>query len=381
MTKIYLDNAATTFLDPSVREQMIELMSAPMANPSAIHSLGVKANIHIERSRKIIANLLNASPEEIVFTSSGTESNNLALKGFLSRSLSHQQNARVVTTSVEHPSILAPLKDLEERGLDVVKAKVNALGELDLEHFKTLLTPQTVLASVMHANNETGKLNNLQEIAALCQERKIPLHVDACQTFTKVPIDLSSLSIDLLTVSAHKIHGPHGVAALYVRKGTALAPILHGGGQENNLRSSTYNPIGIVGFACAAQASAQFDYETLRPLKNLFYEKLCQTNLNIHLNGDLHLSLPHIINLYVQGLDAKKLMHELDKRGFIVSAGSACHSGKKAPSPVLLAMGYDNERASESLRISMSKWSTKDELEKLSSAIIELATQSIGVSA
>lgn len=364
MNNVYLDNAATTWIDPSVSAEIQRFYQAHLGNPSSIHHLGVKAAAEVERSRSEIARAIGAQPDEIIFTSGGTESNNLALKGFLESQ--GVRGCRVLISAIEHPSVAETAQFLESKGAVLRRLPVDENGFCLPEDLQRALKEPTALVSVMHANNEVGTIQNLQALGALCRQHGAAFHTDACQSLSRVDIDVSQMNVDLLSLSAHKIHGPSGVGALYVRKGIALVPQLHGGGQENGLRSGTLNAAGIVGFGAAIRSSRREEREHMRRLRDLAFKEILRRVPGSTVNGPLETQrLCNNLNFSFETATAKDLLFGLDRRGVFVSTGSACHSSKKKPSLVLMAMGKSAIHANESLRITLSKWTTEADIEAL----------------
>lgn len=364
--KIYLDNAATTRLDPRVFEAMAPYYLREYGNPSSLHSFGVEAREAVEAARSRLAKTLGVRPEAVIFTSGGTESNNLALKGvaFANR----HRGRHLVTTAIEHDCILSSCRWLESVGFEVTYLPVDRNGLVDPALVEQAIRPDTVLVSVMHANNEIGTIEPIGEIAGICRERGVAFHTDACQSFGKIPLEAGQC--DLVTVNAHKIHGPKGVGALYVGEGVKLEAWQHGGGQEHGLRSSTENVPGIVGFAAAAELAAQSieaESRRLSGMRDRIIDTILRETEAAYLNGHRHLRLPNNVNLGFRGYegDAIKLLLELDRKGIAVSTGSACSSNTGTASHVLSALGLNPLEARGALRISPGRFSTWEEIEYL----------------
>lgn len=368
---IYLDNGATTPTDPRVLAAMLPYFSETYGNPSSLHAHGEDAREAVESARERIAGTLGVKADEVVFTGGGTESNNLAVKGV---AFGIARGRRLVTSAVEHNSVLNACRWLGARGWDVAEVGVDSEGFVDLDALRHALTPETALVSVMHSNSEVGTLEPVTEVSELCRERGIPFHTDASQSYGKVP--LRSELFDLITLSAHKIYGPKGVAALIVRNGlrdgprTVLDPLLHGGGQEQGLRGGTENVPGIVGFARAAQI-CQEEMETESARVSRFRDRVIH-NLSsyrgAYLNGprDGARRLPGNVNVGFNGLEgqATALLIKLSEQGVSVSTGSACSSHEgDAPSHVLTAMGRNAVEAKGALRITIGRFNTEEEID------------------
>jgi cysteine desulfurase len=370
--KIYLDYAATTPVDLRVLKAMIPYFSEKFGNTMSLHSLGQEAKTALEESREVVADLMGAKPSEVIFTSSATESNNLALKGI---AFSNKDRGRhIIISSIEHPCILESAKWLEGQGFEVTKLKVDKYGLVDPEDVRKAIKKETILVSVMHANNEIGTIEPIEEIGKIIKTQnsklktQIYFHTDAAQTFGKIPIDVKKMNVDLMTVNSHKMYGPKGAAALFVREGVKIEPILHGGGHEMGLRSSTVNVAAIVGFATACKiAKREMKKETKR-IKKLS-DKLIKGVLNkipgSHLNGHPIKRLPNIINFWFEGIEGESLVIKLDLMGIALSTGSACSTQKLKASHVLLAIGLKPEQVQGSLRISLGRWTTKEEIDYL----------------
>jgi len=365
MNKIYLDYAATTPVDPRVKKAMLPYFSEKFGNTMSLHSFGQKAKIALEESREKVADLMNAKPEEIIFTSSATESNNLALKGV---ALANKNRGNhIVISSIEHPCIVESAKWLTKQGFEITKIPVNKYGEVNAEDVRKAIRKNTVLVSIIHASNEIGTIQPIGEIAKICREKEIYFHTDAAQSFGKIPINVNKMNVDLLTASSHKMYGPKGAACLFIREGVKIEPILHGGGQENGLRSSTVNVPAIVGFAKACEICKK---EMGREAKQLvkLRDKLIKNILKIpgtHLNGHSKNRLPNNANFFFDFIEGESLVIQLDLLGIAASTGSACSSMKLEPSHVLLAIGLKPEQAHGSLRISLGRWTTGKEVDYL----------------
>jgi cysteine desulfurase len=366
MQKVYLDYAATTPVDPRVLKAMEPYFSRKFGNTMSLHSFGQEAKTALEESREIVADLMGARPSEVIFTSSATESNNLVLKGiaFANKERGHH----IIISSIEHPCIMESAKWLERQGFEVTRLKVDKYGLVDPEDVKKAIKKETILVSVMHANNEIGTIEPIEEIGKICKEKGVYFHTDAAQTFGKIPINVNRMNIDLMTVSSHKMYGPKGVAALFVREGTKIDPILHGGGHEMGLRSSTVNVAAIVGFAEAckiAKKEMKKEAKRIKRLSERLIKGILEKIPGSHLNGHPIKRLPNIVNFWFEGIEGESLVLKLDLMGIAVSTGSACSTQKLEPSHVLLAIGLKPEQVQGSLRISLGRWTKREEIDYL----------------
>ncbi|MEQ9619267.1 MAG: cysteine desulfurase family protein [Deltaproteobacteria bacterium] len=372
MRKIYLDNNATTPLDPRVLESMMPYLKDDFGNPSSIHSFGSRARAALDKSREEVADFINASPREIFFTSGGSESNNFAIKGTVFGKLGKERN-HLVTTRVEHESVLEVFKYLEARGFKVTYLEVDGYGLPDTEAFKKAVTDETLLVSCMYANNETGTVMPVTEIAEIVKQRGAIFHTDAVQASGKLEIDVKKIPADLLTVSAHKFYGPKGSGALFIRDGLLreleIATLIHGGGQERGVRSGTESVPGIVGLGTAAalaKTEMKEDEARVKELRDRLYSEILRRTDNVTLNGLKENTLWNTLNLSIAGVDGGSLSMSLDLEGVAVSTGSACSEGKVDPSHVLLAMGMSKQEASSSVRISLGRFTTKEDIDVVS---------------
>ncbi|MGX7197492.1 cysteine desulfurase family protein [Enterococcus olivae] len=370
----YLDHAATTPMRPEVVERMSQVMLEVVGNPSSIHHYGRRAHQYLEAARQVVADSLKAAPNEITFNSGGTEGNNTVLIG---TALSRQgQGKHIITTTIEHPAILRTTEYLETLGFEVTYLPVDECGQLSIETVKEALRPDTILVSVMFANNETGNLLPIQEIGELLQEHSALFHTDAVQAYGKVPIDLSVLPVDFLTVSGHKVNGPKGIGVMYKRKELSLPAFLHGGEQEEKRRAGTENLAAICGLAEAIEwlpPEVQNDnQQKYAAFADYLIEQLQQAEIAFEINGDPTNKLSHIVNLRVIGVPSDRLLMHLDLKGFAVSTGSACTAGNVEPSHVLEAMyGKDSPAIHESIRISFGFGNTQEELEAFTEVLID----------
>jgi cysteine desulfurase len=360
MKEIYLDNAATTKVSDEVVRAMQPYYTDIYANSSSKHAIGVKAREAVEKARKIIADKMGAKPSEIIFTSGGTESNNLALKGLFYAN--YPAKNHIVTTKIEHDSVLNICRWLEKQGAKVTYLKVDKEGFISLADLDKAITTKTFLVSVIHGNNEIGTIQNIEAIGKLCKEKGVLFHTDACQSFTKVPISVNKMNVDLITLNAHKIHGPKGVGALYVREGIKISPLLHGGGQEKGLRSGTENVPSVVGFAKAVELCKDSDIKKMIMLRNKLIKGLLDIP-DVQLNGSINNRLCNNINVSFKGIDGETLLAYLERYGIYCSAGSACMSNTSEKSHVLKAIGLTEKEIESSLRISLSRYNTQKEID------------------
>lgn len=367
VSEIYLDNCATTRPYTEVAELISKIDLTCYGNPSSLHYRGIEAEKLIKKARREIARVLTAKEEEIYFTSGGTEANNIAIRGSAYRH--RRRGNHLITTAVEHPSVLNSFRRLEEEGFEVDYLPVDERGYVSPEELARLIRPGTTLASINHVNNEIGTIQPLEQIGKVIKQRNpnTLFHVDGVQSFCKLPLDLDPWQADLFSCSAHKIHGPKGAGALWIRSGTLITPLMEGGGQEQNLRPGTENVTGIAGFGLAASLSArQRDQAALlmHSLKLSLYRGLEEENLNIKLNGPpLEDSAPHILNLSFPGMKGEVLLHALEEHGILVSTGSACHSRHPEPSHVLRALGLDDLHLTGALRFSFSSFNSPREID------------------
>ena len=360
--EVYLDNSATTLPYAEVVAEMTEILNNTYANPSSLHSMGKRAEDALNEARQIIADTLSCASNEIVFTGGGTESDNLAITGSV---LTYRKNGnKIITQKTEHMAVLETMRHLEEMGFHVYYADVDGDGRVDADDIISRIDDKTILVSIMHVNNETGAVMPIEKIGAAIDHTKCLFHVDAVQSYGKIPLNPLKMGIDLLSISSHKIHGPNGVGALYVRKGVRLTPIIHGGKQERGLRSGTENLSGICGFAKAAQikfSSMDEDRQSIGALKDKLIKELGEAIENTVVNspGD---SIYSILNVAFPGLKSEVLLHVLESKGIYVSTGSACNS-KKNLSYVLKSMGIKDNVVDSSIRISLSSFNTMEQMD------------------
>jgi len=366
MKRIYLDYAATTPTHPEVVKAMLPYFTEAFGNPSSIHSYGQEAKGAIEEARVKVASLISARGEEIVFTSGGTEADNFAIKGVAFANESRGNH--IITSSVEHHAVIETCKFLEKRGFRVTYLPVDEYGLVDFNDVRKAITDKTILISVMRANNEMGTIEPIAEIDKIAKEAGVYFHTDAVQAVGHIPVDVDDLGVDLLSMSAHKLYGPKGVGALYIRKGTKLTSFMHGGEQERRRRASTENVPGIVGFGKAAELARQEmseEAERLTCLRDRLVKGLLERIDHTRLNGHPIMRLPNNVNISVDFVEGESMLLNLDLEGICASTGSACSSSSLEPSHMLLAMGLSHEQAHGSLRFSLGKWTTEEDIERV----------------
>ncbi len=374
MKRIYFDHNATTPVDPEVVAAMLPFFAECYGNASSIHTFGQQARAAVEHAREQVAALIGARPAEIVFTSGGTEADNLALFGVVRAS--RRERRHVITTAIEHPAVLEACRALEREGVEVTYVPVSADGVVDPDAVRRALRPDTVLISVMLANNELGTLQPVEEIARLAAEADVWMHTDAVQAVGKVPVDVNRLGVDLLTLSGHKLYGPKGVGALYVRGGTRLQPVLYGGHHERDRRPGTENVPGIVGLGRAAELARQRLGEEsvrLRALRDRFEQAVLERIPETRVNGRGAPRVPGTTNITFSYVEGESLVIALDLKGLACSTGAACSSGAVEPSHVLTAIGLPREQARASLRFSLGRTNTEAEVE----AAVELLAEAV----
>ncbi len=377
-----MDHSATTPVAPKVLEAMLPYFSEKFGNASSLHSFGLEAKEALEESREKVAGLLGAKPEEIIFTSGGTESDNLALKGIARKN--RENGKHIITTGIEHPAILECCRKLEKEGFLVTYLPVTSEGLVELATLESAIRSDTILISVMHANNEVGTIQPLEEIGRLAAEKDIYLHTDAVQSVGKIPTDVNALGVDLLSLSAHKLYGPKGVGALYIRKGTKLESIIQGGGHERGLRSGTENIAGIVGLAKAVELSSETmnaEAERLTDLRDRLAELVLGRVKEAWINGTMKRRLPGNLNFGFRYVEGESLLLFLDSKGINVSTGSACSSHKLEPSHVLLSLGLKPEECHGSLRVTLGRSNTMEEVDYVAEGIAEAVERFRGISA
>ncbi len=371
---IYLDNAATTRPYQEVMEVMRACQESNFGNASSISKPGIQSATTIEKSRSIIAKSIGGLPEEIFFTSGGTEANNLAILGVAYAN--KRKGNHIITSVIEHPSIYEPVRWLSANGFDVTFLPVDSKGFIDPQDVLRAITPNTILVSVMHANNEIGTIEPIAEIGEICRGKGVLSHTDGCQSFTKTRLNVTEQHLDLVSLNGHKIHGPKGVGAMYIRSGCRLNPLWHGGGQEGDFRPGTYNTPGIAGFGKAVEVSQTVDLTDMAKMRDDFIDDVTRSIDGAFLNGPLgDARLPNNINLYFRGVGGKQIFTALNKRGVYISTGSACSSTKLTPSRVLLSIGQDDEMANGAIRLSISNFTTPDQLDYVVQCLVEIVEE------
>ncbi len=360
---VYMDNNATTRVADEVIEEMTPYLGQLYGNPSSMHSFGGQVGKKIGQARERIASLLGCSPEEIIFTSCGTESDNAAIRGTLDMA---SNKRTVITTRVEHPAVLSTCREMEHHGYNIVEISVDKNGRLNLDEFETSLDEDTAIVSIMYANNETGTVFPIERIVSMVKSKGIVFHTDAVQAVGKIPINLARLPIDLLSLSGHKLHAPKGVGVLYVRKGTRLAPFMVGGHQESGRRAGTENVPSIIALGKACQlAGENIDDENtrIRKLRDKLEKGILATCPGSMVNGDTQNRLPNTANISFEYIEGEAILLMLNRFGICASSGSACTSGSLEPSHVLRAMGVPFTAAHGSIRFSLSRYSTEDQID------------------
>ena len=362
----YFDNSATTRIKEEVLTEMFPYLSREYGNPSSLYSIGRKSKRAIEEARKRVASLINCKPEEIYFTSCGSESDNTALKGIAYAN--KNKGKHIITSKIEHPAILHSCQNLENRGFEVTYLDVDKDGFVNLETLENSIRPDTILISIMFANNEIGTIEPIEKIAKIAHKNGIIFHTDAVQACGNIPIDVQNMDIDMLSLSGHKIYAPKGIGALYVKKGIEFERFMDGGHQEKNKRSGTENVAEIVALGKACQI-AEKNMETyqnkLQTLRNYCLEKMKKNFSNIHINGTMEKRLPGNINISFEGQNATEILYKLDEMGICASGGSACSSGDNSPSHVLTAIGLPSELAKGAIRFTFGDFNTKDDVDYL----------------
>jgi cysteine desulfurase len=368
MERIYLDNSATTLVAPEVLEAMLPYLTKQFGNPSSIHYFGQQARAAVDRARHQAASFINARPNEIVFTSGGTEANNLAIRGLVEANEKHGRH--IITSAIEHSAVVNVCEDLEKHGFKVTYLPVDSAGLVSVDDVMAAVTPETILISIMTANNEIGTLQPVGEIGRFVrslreQGRKIWFHTDAVQAAGKIPLDVEETACDLLSISAHKIYAPKGTGALYIRRGVRLRPQNVGGHQERERRGGTESVAGVVAFGHACEmASEELSTMsgTLRSLRDRFETEVGESIAGVTYNGHRELRLPNISNISFDGIEGEALLINLDMHGIAVSTGAACSSGTLEPSPVIRALGGGEARARGAIRFSFGKFNAADEI-------------------
>lgn len=379
MKKIYMDYAASTPVDKQVIDSMIPYFTKYYGNASSLHSFGRDADAAIEESRNKVGSLLNATADEIIFTAGGTESDNIAIKGitYLNKDKKESIGPHIITSAIEHPAVMDTCKFIEQQGFKVKYLPVDRSGIVNVNELERSLTKNTILISIMFANNEIGTIQPIKEIGKIAKAHDILFHTDAVQAISTIPINVNNLNIDLLSISSHKIHGPKGVGALYIRKGLKLEPIIHGGGHEKGLRSSTHNTPGIVGLGKACELAQQRMEKDPKFIKNL-RDRLIKSVLKIdesYLTGHSTKRLVNNAHFYFTAIEGESLILSLDDKGIAASTGSACSSTKLQASHVLLALGLDPTQAHGSLRLTLGRENKLDEVTYVADVLPDVITR------
>lgn len=373
MKNVYLDNSATTRMDSSVLEEMIPFLSDNYGNASSVYSIGRLSKKAIEDSREKVANILNCRPDEIYFTSGGSESDNTAIKGIARAN--REKGKHIITSKIEHLAVLDTCKKLEEDGFEVTYLDVDEYGRINLDELKSSIRKDTILISIMYANNEVGTIQQISQIGKIAKENNIYFHTDAVQAIGSVKIDVQAQNIDSLSLSAHKFYGPKGIGVLYVKKDIKFEKFIDGGHQERNKRAGTENVANIVGLAKALEmAYDKLEEHTLKisQLRDYYENSVKESIPNIKINGDINDRLPGNSNISFIGVNGQDLLLNLDMLGICVSSGSACTSGSINASHVLMALGLDEDIARSSIRVSIGKYNTKEDIDYLVKNLIEI---------
>ena len=371
MNHFYFDHNATTPVAPEVLETLSSCLGEAYGNASSIHHFGQGAKQRMEAARRQLASLIGCQPGSLVFTGGGTEADNMAVLGVVRAA--HRAARHAIVSAIEHPAVLGPCEQLEREGVAVTRLRAGADGLVDAEDVRRALRPETVLVSIMHANNEVGTIQPIAEIARIARASGVTLHVDGVQALGKIPVDVEALGVDLYSMSAHKLYAPKGVGALYVRKGTAIAPIAYGGHHERDRRPGTENVPGIAAFGAAAELAARTlaaESERLRGLRDRLEKAALERIPRSGVNGSRARRTPNTANIYFDGIDGEALVIALDLGGFAVSTGAACSSGAIAPSHVLTGMGLSAERARASMRFSLGRSNTEEQVDALVEALV-----------
>lgn len=374
MERIYLDHAATSPVHPAVLDKMTTFMKDYFGNPSSIHSFGRESRREVDEARELLAKSIHADPKEIIFTSGGTEADNLAVIG--TALANKEKGNHIITTEIEHPAVLQSCRYLEKNGFHVTYLPVNQSGVISVEDLKKALKDETILVTVMYGNNEVGALQPISEIGSLLQNHQAYFHTDAVQAYGLVPIDVRELNVDLLSVSGHKINGPKGIGFLYAKAGVKFTPRMHGGEQELKRRAGTENVPAIIGFAESAKIAEQTRKEKTEQyvhFKQIMIDVFEQEGISFAVNGSIDNSLPHILNVFFPGTNVESLLVNLDLAGIAASSGSACTAGSIEPSHVLVSMfGKNSKEITSSVRFSFGLGNTEAQIESAAKKTAEI---------
>jgi len=378
---IYLDNNATTPIDPAVAEKMSQFIKEHFGNPSSLYPIGRKVKEIITEAREVIAKAIGAVRTEIVFTGSGTESDNFAIRGVLD---AFPEKNEIITSAIEHPAVMNTASYLEKKGAKVTYVPTDKYGTVDIDFLKNAITPQTALISVMHANNEVGTIQPIEKISKIAKERGVLIHTDAVQAFGKIDVNVNKLGIDLLSISAHKIYGPKGVGALYIRKGTDIWPLIYGGSQEREMRAGTENTIGIVGFGEAVRVMTERrdkDKKRIAKLSEQLKKGIEEKIPKVKFNGHEQNRMKGTLNFSFYGLEAEAILLALATKEIYVSTGSACSEGAEEVSHVLEAIGLRPEVARSSVRMSLGRFNTEEDIKTVLKELPEIVKKLREISA
>ncbi|TEU07605.1 MAG: cysteine desulfurase, partial [Candidatus Aminicenantes bacterium] len=378
---IYLDNNATTPLDPAVSEKMSQFIKEHFGNPSSLYPIGRKVKEIITEAREVIAKAVGAVRTEIIFTASGTEADNLAIRGVLD---AFPEKNEIITSAIEHPAVMNTGSYLEKKGAKVTYVPVDKYGTVDIDFLKNAITPQTALISVMHANNEVGTIQPIEKISKIAKERGVLVHTDAVQAFGKIDVNVNKLGIDLLSISAHKIYGPKGVGALYIRKGTDIWPLIYGGSQEREMRAGTENTIGIVGFGEAVRVMTERrdkDKKRIAKLSEQLKKGIEEKIPKVKFNGHEKNRMKGTLNFSFYSLEAEAILLALATKEIYVSTGSACSEGAEEVSHVLEAIGLKPEVARSSVRMSLGRFNTEEDIKTVLEELPEIVKKLREISA
>jgi len=378
---IYLDNNATTPIDPAVAEKMSQFIKEHFGNPSSLYPIGRKVKEIITEAREVIAKAIGAVRTEIIFTASGTEADNLAIRGVLD---AFPEKNEIITSAIEHPAVMNTASYLEKKGAKVTYVPVDTYGTVDIDFLKNAITPQTALISVMHANNEVGTIQPIEKISKIAKERGVLVHTDAIQAFGKIDVNVNKLGIDLLSISAHKIYGPKGVGALYIRKGTDILPLIYGGSQEREMRAGTENTIGIVGFGEAVRVMTERrdkDKKRIEKLSEQLKKGIEEKIPKVKFNGHEKNRMKGTLNFSFYGLEAEAILLALATKEIYVSTGSACSEGAEEVSHVLEAIGLKPEVARSSVRMSLGRFNTEEDIKTVLEELPEIVEKLREISA